>query len=171
MVIAYMLTWTTYGTWLQGDRRRWVKDGEVHQANAHLENINRQNMKAKSVTLSKEQRTCAVNTIINESAKLKQEIFTLAVSKSHIHLLLQNINLPIGKIVSHYKHAIRLKLQKQGFKGNLWTRGFDKRYCMDNNEISARIKYINTHENNDAEILVSPQIYSAGLEINENEKK
>lgn len=28
-MIAYMLTWTTYGTWLQGDKRRYVKDGET----------------------------------------------------------------------------------------------------------------------------------------------
>ena len=24
-MVGYMLTWTTYGTWLQGDERGWVK--------------------------------------------------------------------------------------------------------------------------------------------------
>jgi len=163
LVIAYMLTWTTYGTWLQGDRRGWVKDGLIHQGNPSLENTNHQNVKAKHVMLSKKQKVYAANAIINEAIKLEQEIFALAVYNSHIHLLLQNINLPIGKVVSHYKHAIRLNLQKQGFEGKLWTRGFDKRYCMDNKEISAKIAYIRTHENTDAETLVSPQIYSAGL--------
>ena len=28
-MIAYMLTWTTYGTWLQGDERGYGKDGET----------------------------------------------------------------------------------------------------------------------------------------------
>jgi len=27
-MIGYMLTRTTYGTWLQGDKRGYVKDGE-----------------------------------------------------------------------------------------------------------------------------------------------
>jgi len=26
-LFGYMLTWTTYGTWVQGDRRGFVKDG------------------------------------------------------------------------------------------------------------------------------------------------
>ena len=42
--LAYFLTWTTYGTWLPGDERGWVKrkrgfqapDMSLHQsANAH----------------------------------------------------------------------------------------------------------------------------------------
>ena len=165
-----MLTWTTYGTWLQGDRRRWVKDGAIHEANPALENINRQNMKAKHVMLSKEQKIYAASAIIDKASELKQKVFALTVCSNHIHILLQNIDLSIGRVVSHYKHAIRLALQQQGFQGKLWTRGFDKRYCMDNQDISTKIAYIRTHENTDAEILVSPQIYSAGLEINENEK-
>jgi len=27
--VGYMVTWTTYGTWLQGDRRGYVRDGQV----------------------------------------------------------------------------------------------------------------------------------------------
>lgn len=26
--LAYLITWTTYGTWLPGDRRGWVEAGE-----------------------------------------------------------------------------------------------------------------------------------------------
>lgn len=29
--LAYFLTWTTYGTWLPGDQRGWVKEGEGFQ--------------------------------------------------------------------------------------------------------------------------------------------
>ena len=27
--LGYMITWTTYGTWLQGDERGYVKDGNI----------------------------------------------------------------------------------------------------------------------------------------------
>jgi len=34
--LGYMLTWTTYGTWLQGDERGYVKDGQVLRGDKKL---------------------------------------------------------------------------------------------------------------------------------------
>jgi REP element-mobilizing transposase RayT len=146
MVIAYMLTWTTYGTWLQGDRRGWVKNGKVLRPNAELENVNLQQMKSARTTLTKEQRLFAAQAVKKEANTLNQKIFALAVCNNHIHLVAQNINLPIGQVVSHYKHAVRLALQEKGFEGKLWTQGFDKRYCMNNRELDARIVYVRKHK-------------------------
>jgi len=28
-IIGCMITWTTYGSWLQGDKRGYVKDGKI----------------------------------------------------------------------------------------------------------------------------------------------
>jgi len=28
-LVGYMVTWTTYGSWLQGDKRGFVKDGKI----------------------------------------------------------------------------------------------------------------------------------------------
>jgi len=36
-IIGYMLTWTTYGTWLQGDARGYVKNGKILSENKGLE--------------------------------------------------------------------------------------------------------------------------------------
>ncbi|MBN1795444.1 MAG: transposase [Sedimentisphaerales bacterium] len=155
MVIAYMLTWATYGTWLQGDRRGWVKKGAIYDVNPALENVNRQQMKFRAVMLTKEQRICAVRAINDEAIGLGQKIYALVVCDNHIHLVAQNINLPIGRVVSHYKHAIRLALQKEGFNGKLWTKGFDKRYCMNDNELAVKIAYIRGHMNTNAEITIN----------------
>ena len=153
-VIAYMLTWTTYGTWLQGDRRRWVKNAQIYNANSALEDANRRQMKKNPTVLSKEQRVTVGRIITDEAVELKQKIFALAVCHNHIHLVVQNINLPIGRVVSHYKHAVRLALQEQGFQGKLWTRGFDKRYCMNDKELAGKIAYMRSHVNTDAEIII-----------------
>ncbi len=165
MIIAYMLTWTTYGTWLQGDRRGWVKNGEILRPNESLESVNRGQMKFGQTVLTKEQRISAVEAIMNEADGLKQKIFALAVCSNHIHLAAENINLPVGRVVSHYKNAARLILQEQGFNGKLWSQGFDKRYCMNEKELAAKIAYICEHKNTDAEVIVSPPIYSAGTFI------
>ncbi len=29
--IGYMVTWATYGSWLQGDKRGYVKNGKIFQ--------------------------------------------------------------------------------------------------------------------------------------------
>lgn len=155
MVIGYMLTWTTYGSWLQGDKRGWVKDGKIYSGNPALENANRQLMKAKPVTLTKNQRIFAAQAIINKATKLNQKLFALAVCDNHIHIVLENTDLPVGRVVSYYKNAARVVLQEQGFQGKLWTRGFDKRYCMNTDELNAKIAYVQRHKNLDAEIIIN----------------
>jgi hypothetical protein len=67
-MIGFMATWTTYGTWLQGDKKGYVKK---------------------------------------------------AATKA---------------------------LRKYGFGNNVWTKGFDKRYCYHQHELEMKIKYVQRHE-------------------------
>ena len=50
--IAYMLTWATYGSWLQGDERGYVKDGVILPANKGLNQANRAVMASPEVSLT-----------------------------------------------------------------------------------------------------------------------
>jgi len=36
-MIGFMATWTTYGSWLQGSKKGYVKNGTILPANADLE--------------------------------------------------------------------------------------------------------------------------------------
>ena len=47
-----MLTWTIYGTWLQGDKRGYVKNGIILSANQKLQTANRNNQKHPSIKLN-----------------------------------------------------------------------------------------------------------------------
>jgi REP element-mobilizing transposase RayT len=111
-------------------------------------------MKHDPVTLTKVQRRSATRAVMDEATKLGQTLFAVAVCDNHVHLVVQSIDLPIGRVASHYKNAIRLTLQGQGFRGKLWTRGFDKRYCMKDEELVARVAYVRNHKNTDAEIRI-----------------
>ena len=55
-MLGYMVTWTTYGTWVQGDARGYATDGEVLGENAALEEANQSNMRDSEVRLSKRQK-------------------------------------------------------------------------------------------------------------------
>lgn len=159
--IAYMITWTTYGTWLQGDRRRYVKDGQILPSNQSLENSNKQNLSKEPVRLSPTYRQIVQKAIIQMAKQLNQKIFALSVSSTHVHVLAEYIPMPIGLVVRHYKGSAQSALRKTGLLGNIWTKGFDKRYCFDEQTLKNRIDYVKSHNKNTK--IFSPRIYSGVL--------
>ncbi len=144
-MIAYMLTWTTYGTWLQGDERGYVKDGQVLDPNKTLEEINKINLKKQPAKFNAKQREIVRDSIIQEAKKLNQKIFALTVSSNHIHLLIEKISKSIETTAALYKTAARAALNKNGLAGKVWSKGYDKRYCFNYRELKNRIEYIQNH--------------------------
>ena len=144
-VIAYMLTWTTYGTWLQGDKRGYVKDGEVLGENKKLYHSNKAGLKQRRVKLNSKQKLIVEEAIREKAKKLCQRIFALTVCSNHVHIVLCDTDEPARKIAGVYKKAGTDALRKEGFAGKVWTKGYDKRYCFCEEEIEARIRYVNGH--------------------------
>ena len=144
-VLGYMLTWTAYGSWLQGDRRKYVKKGQILDPNPSLERKNKENMKYPKVSLNAVQREIIEKAIIDESAGLNQKIYAIAVGSNHIHLVTNCNFISAASAVSHYKNAARLALQSNGFVGRLWTKGFSVRYCFDEDQLNKVIQYVNRH--------------------------
>ena len=159
-VLGYMLTWTTYGSWLQGDRRKYVKNGEILDPDTLLENKNRENMKYPKVSLTPAQREIVEQAIIEESASLKQKIYAIAAGKSHIHLVTGCNFTSAASAVSHYKNEARLAMESNGFVGRLWTKGFSVRYCFDENQLNKVIQYVNRHNRKPPS--KSPPVYPVG---------
>jgi len=44
------------------------------------------------------------------------------------------------------KNAARVALQKDGFIGRVWAKGFDNRYCFDEESLKKRIDYVQKDE-------------------------
>ncbi len=142
--VGYMITWTTYGTWLQGDERGYVKNGRICPENKALMESNKQLQLQDAVKLSKTQQQF-VRKAIAEHARLQgQLIYALSVQSNHVHIVAEYIPLPISKVVAYYKNAARLALKSTGHNGKLWTRGYDKRFCFDEESLRRRIKYVNS---------------------------
>ena len=145
-VIGYMLTWTTYGTWLQGDERGYVKDGDVLEGNKELHDANKNNLKRKTVRLTQRQKILVKKGIIAEAEKIGQKVMGITVFSNHVHVVLNNTAVPLSKIAARYKTAGRMELKKAGFKGKVWTTGYDKRYCFSDEELKQRIEYVRRHD-------------------------
>ena len=86
-------------------------------------------------------------TILEIADKAGQKIFALAVTENHLHLLLEPADEPFARVVSRYKNTVRKAIEAEGFNGQLWTRGFDKRYCNSKEELTNKIQYIAHHKN------------------------
>ena len=144
-MVGYMLTWTTYGSWLQGDERGYVKNGKVLDGNIGFRQANMAAQKAKTVKLNQKEQKIVRIAILSEAESFDQKIYATAVCSNHVHIVSNFIAMPISKILSHYKNAARRALETNGFIGKLWTKGYDKRYCFNIDELKNKIDYVRKH--------------------------
>jgi hypothetical protein len=62
-----------------------------------------------------------------------------------VHIVADYTTTDLGLIVRYYKMAGQTAIRNYGFAGRLWTKGFDKRFCFDEQSLRARINYVNRH--------------------------
>jgi len=141
-MVGYMVTWTTYGTWLQGDRRKYVKDRKILPADKELEEANKRQQKSGAVRLTNEQKKIVEDVILKEGQRIGQEILALAVYSNHVHLVVGSPNESIENTVSRYKNVATCALKKTGLTKKIWTRGFNKRFCFSSEELATKIEYV-----------------------------
>jgi len=139
------LTWTTYGSWLQGDERGWVKNGRILQPDNKLYLTNKQKLNGTPVKLKEAQKRLVKEIILAESKRINQKICAFTVCSDHIHIVAESCSESISQIVQRYKRVSTYALQKNGFNGKVWTKGYDKRYCFSVKDLRIRINYVLRH--------------------------
>src|SRR3972149_9668488 len=145
-LIGYMVTWTTYGTWLQGDKRGYVKNGKILPDNNKLKSANQKQQKFQAVKLNSSQKDIVRKAILQEAQKINQKIPAIAVCSNHVHIVAEVSSESIEKIVHRYKRLSTFVLRKIGLDGKIWSTGFDKRFCFTDKDIEQKVKYVNGHK-------------------------
>jgi hypothetical protein len=143
--LGYMVTFTTYGTWLQGNKRGFVKDGEILEACEKLEQANKKALKGDEVKLGKREREIARTAILQEAERIGETILALSVWSRHAHIVIKEGGKPADKVVNRFKTAAYYALRERGFKGKVWTIDYDKRFCFDEAALRNRIEYVEGH--------------------------
>jgi REP element-mobilizing transposase RayT len=143
--VGYMITWTTYGTWLQGGEKGFVKNGNVRGENIAIKKDCEKKLEGKPVRLGRREKEIVRNTIMEAAKRFEQKILAIAVYSNHVHIICEYVDVPINVIVGYYKNAGRVALQKSGFEGRVWTKGFDKRFCFSEKDLRTKIDYVNKH--------------------------
>ena len=145
-MVGYMVTWTTYGTWLQGDKRKYVNDGEILPADKKIEEANKRQQKSGTVRLTNEQKNIVKDAVLKEAQKIGQEILAISVFSNHVHVVVCSTNESIENTVSRYKNVATCALKETGLTERIWTRGFNKRFCFSSEELEEKIAYVRNHK-------------------------
>ena len=140
-----MVTWTTYGTWLQGDNRGYVKNGQILEGEQRLLKLCKTLQKGKTVRLTEQEKEVVRRAILNESRRIGQNLEALAVCTNHLHLAARPCDKSVERIVSMYKSVATRVLRSVGRVGPIWTRGFNKRFCFTEANLTNKIEYIQSH--------------------------
>ena len=144
-MVGFMAMWTTYGTWLQGDKRGYVKNGITMGANAQLEKSNEELLKHDKIMIPKSLRKTVENAILKEAEEIGQKVYAIAICSNHVHIVIESTVERCGYSVGRFKRAATKALRKYGFANRVWTKGHDKRYCYNQNELETRIAYVQSH--------------------------
>lgn len=144
-LIGYMITWTTYGSWLQGDERGYVKNGQIMDADNNIRTICQNLQKSETVVLDSAEKEIVKQAILDDADKIGQVIKAIEVRSNHVHIAAETCSQSMEQVVSRYKNIAMFALNKNGRQGRIWTRGFDKRFCFTREELDRKIKYIQNH--------------------------
>jgi hypothetical protein len=88
-VLAYHITWTTYGTRLPGDIRGWVKKRfqGIQRYDPQLERQSRQRMAEAAVLLSVAQRAVVEDTVRRHCETRNWTLHALNARSNHVHVV------------------------------------------------------------------------------------
>lgn len=86
--LAYHITWTTYGTWLPGDTRSWLKKGDpvIQSPDPDLEAAARDVMTEEAIIFDQDQRNFVDETIVKHCELRKWILHARNVRTNHIQL-------------------------------------------------------------------------------------
>ncbi|MGE3805401.1 MAG: transposase [Gemmataceae bacterium] len=146
MAIAYFSTWTTYGTWLPGDRRGWFERGRGAQPAAPLRAfVAALLMTDKAVLLDSEQRRLVEQTITQHCSIRNWCLHAVSCRSNHVHVVVTAPNREIEIPREQFKAWCTRRLKEhtpRGSRQNYWTeRGWDV-YIDDDESLTEVIDYV-----------------------------
>lgn len=151
---VYFLTWTTYGTWLPGDRRGWVDAADagpstpIKAPNARREQHSRARMKEAAVTLSPQERKL-VDDALREVARFRGwRLHALNVRSNHVHAVVECHGVGPEQVMSQLKaRASRYLNDLRRAKGltppvKWWTRHGSTRWLNTQTALERAVHYV-----------------------------
>jgi REP element-mobilizing transposase RayT len=143
--IGYFLTWTTYGTWLPGDSRGWVKYQNGWQFPDPIrEQETQARMTEDACILTTEQRQAVEAQIAETCAYRGWKLHVVSCRTNHVHVVLTADVVDPEKIRIDLKAWATRTLKKKfdSKRENWWAERGSIRYLNSDNDLEAAILYV-----------------------------
>jgi len=153
--LAFFITWTTYGTWLPGDERGWVKRGHgILPADPIAKREAEARMTEDACILDKEQRQVVETTIADHCQIRGWELHAVNCRTNHVHVVV-SANRDPDEVREQFKawctrrlkQLERLRAADSGKPGaeireNWWTERGSRHYLGDEESLEAAVLYV-----------------------------
>lgn len=147
---AYFITFTTYGSWLHGDKRNSVDPQHNTltspriNPNSNLFNKMRLNQNHSNIILNPQQRNETVNEIQKTCKHYDWCLFAVHVRSSHVHMIVQAACAPekvLTQIKAYTTRALN-KLTRQHSQQKYWSRHGSTRYIWSSTFLFPVMEYV-----------------------------
>ncbi|MEE9265756.1 MAG: transposase [Gammaproteobacteria bacterium] len=149
--LAYLLTWTCYGTWLHGDVRGSV---ESHQngpgepfvkSNASWVAEAHRKLRSPVVRLDQRGRRIVANTIQSHCAHRGWQLRACNVRTNHVHVVVSCPDVLPDRVLTELKAWSTRRLREAGLfdrEARVWTRHGSTRYLWKEEGLNAAMEYV-----------------------------
>ncbi|MBN1795442.1 MAG: transposase [Sedimentisphaerales bacterium] len=144
--LAYFITFTTYGSWLHGDKRdsiiRCGNDTKLLSPNRSIESYQKGLMKHPPVFLDSKQRKIVLETVIEHCKIKKWKLWAVHVQDNHLHVIV-SAEISAEKVMTQLKAWATRRLRENGFNlPKVWTKHGSTRYLNSCETLQRKIEYV-----------------------------
>lgn len=144
--LAFFITWTVYGTFLQGDERWWKsrKQGE-QRPEPRLEQWRKERLKHSIVLLNDLQRTAVDREMSRLAEYRKWRLWARSVRSNHVHVVVSSPGYDGKKVRDQFKANCTRVLREtwiQFVDRPVWTTGGDWKCLNSEGEIEQAALYV-----------------------------
>jgi REP element-mobilizing transposase RayT len=152
--LAYLLTWTCYGTWLHGDTRGSV-DAEHNTPGAPLappnprrQSISEKKMRRDACRLSDTARLIVSEIIVDHCELRGWTLHAANVRSNHVHVVV-SCDVAPASALSQLKAWATRRLRENGHRGAdepVWAEGGSRRYLWTRESLHRAIDYVGEYQ-------------------------
>ena len=149
--VAYLLTWTCYGTWLHGDPRGSIAPGfntpgtETIPPNPLRACFESNRMDSPPFQLDSAARQVVKRVLADHAARRGWELLAVNVRTTHVHALVGYHEARPEKMIAEFKAWSTRRLREVGLVGAgvpVWTRHGSTRYLWEPASLNAAAAYV-----------------------------
>ncbi len=141
--LGFLLTWTTYGTWLRGDERWWTIRSQGEQTpDAKLRAQDALRLTEPPCRLSPAERLLVEQTIARHCDIRVWKLWAVNCLTNHVHAVVTGNTDPEIMLREFKVWCTRGLKQRNSGRNNWWTERGSKRYLNDEPSLEAAILYV-----------------------------